>query len=250
MIASLKEFGGITYISDLTKENIMLYDNFLHGKGYVQPTIHGYHKNNKVYIHDAMNHGLLKDYPYTGFKIKRGKHQMRKYLYQEELDKIRQADIPLATIDRVRDLFVFQCYTGLSYSDFAIFDFKSNIIEHEGKYIIRDMRIKTGEDYYIVLLSPAVQLLKKYDYKMPIISNQQYNLRLKIVADYAGLDKRLTTHMARHTFATLAITNGVELKVVSKMLGHSSVRTTEIYATVINQAVKDGYELFEKKISG
>lgn len=250
LIASLKEFGGITYISDLTKENIMLYDNFLHGKGYVQPTIHGYHKNNKVYIHDAMNHGLLKDYPYTGFKIKRGKHQMRKYLYQEELDKIRQADIPLSTIDRVRDLFVFQCYTGLSYSDFAIFDFKSNIIEHEGKYIIRDMRIKTGEDYYIVLLSPAVQLLKKYDYKMPIISNQQYNLRLKIVADYAGLDKRLTTHMARHTFATLAMTNGVELKVVSKMLGHSSVRTTEIYAAVINQAVKDGYELFEKKISG
>lgn len=250
LITSLKEFGGITYISDLTKENIMLYDNFLHGKGYVQPTIHGFHKNNKVYIHDAMNHGLLKDYPYAGFKIKRGKHQMRKYLYQEELDKIRQAVIPLETIDRVRDLFVFQCYTGLSYSDFAIFDFKSNIVEHDGKQIIRDMRIKTGEDYYIVLLSPAVQLLKKYNYEMPVISNQQYNLRLKIVADYAGLDKNLTTHMARHTFATLAITNGVELKVVSKMLGHSSVRTTELYATVINQAVKDGYELFEKKISG
>lgn len=250
LITSLKEFGGITYISDLTKENIMLYDNFLHGKGYVQPTIHGYHKNNKVYIHDAMNHGLLQEYPYAGIKIKRGKHKMRKYLYQEELNKIREAEIPLETIDRVRDLFVFQCYTGLSYGDFAIFDFKNNIVEHEGKYIIRDVRIKTGEDYYIVLLSPALQLLKKYNYEMPVISNQQYNLRLKIVADYAGLDKNLTTHMARHTFATLAITNGVELKIVSKMLGHSSVRTTEIYATVINQAVKDGYELFEKKISG
>lgn len=250
LITSLKEFGQITYIGDLTKENIMLYDNFLHGKGYSQPTIHGYHKNNKVYIHDAMNHGLLKEYPYAGFKIKRGKHKTRRYLYQEELDKIRQADIPLETIDRVRDLFVFQCYTGLSYSDFAAFDFKSNIVEHDGRCIIRDVRIKTGEDYYIVLLSPALQLLKKYNYKMPVISNQQYNLRLKIVADYARLDKRLTTHMARHTFATLAITNGVELKVVSKMLGHSSVRTTEIYATVINQAVKDGYELFEKKISG
>ena len=171
-------------------------------------------------------------------------------MYQEELDKIREAEIPLETINRVRDLFVFQCYTGLSYADFALFDFTHDIIEHEGKYIIRDVRLKTVEDYYIVLLSPALQLLKKYNYKMPVISNQQYNLRLKIVADYAGLDKKLTTHMARHTFATLAITNGVELKVVSKMLGHSSVRTTEIYATVINKAVDDGYELFEKKISG
>lgn len=250
LITSLKEFGKIVYISDLTKENILLYDNFLHSKGYSQPTIHGYHKNNKVYIHDAMNYGLLKDYPYAGIKIKRGKHKLRRYLYQEELDKIREAEIPLETINRVRDLFVFQCYTGLSYADFALFDFTHDIIEHEGKYIIRDVRIKTVEDYYIVLLSPALQLLKKYNYKMPVISNQQYNLRLKIVADYAGLDKKLTTHMARHTFATLAITNGVELKVVSKMLGHSSVRTTEIYATVINKAVDDGYELFEKKISG
>ena len=75
-------------------------------------------------------------------------------------------------------------------------------MQHEGKYIIYDMRIKTEEDYYIVLLSPALEVLKKYNYELPIISNTQYNLRLKLVADYAGLDKNLTTHMAKHnTFA-------------------------------------------------
>lgn len=250
LIASLKEFGRITYISDLTKENIMLYDNFLHGKGYVQTTIHGYHKNNRVYIHEAMNLGLLKEYPYIGVKIKRGKSKTRKFLYQEELNKIRNAQIPLATIERVRDLFVFQCFTGLSYSDFSIFDFVNGIFEHNGKSVIRDVRVKTGEDYYIVLLSPALEILRKYDFKLPIISNQQYNLRLKILADYAGLDKKLTTHMARHTFATLALTKGVELKDVSKMLGHSSIRTTETYAAILNESVEKGYEKFEEGISG
>ena len=112
------------------------------------------------------------------------------------------------------------------------------------------MRIKTEEDYYIVLLSPALEVLKKYNYELPIISNTQYNLRLKLVADYAGLDKNLTTHMARHTFATLALTKGVQFKAVSKMLGHSSLKTTEEYAAILNKDVDMGYEIFEKQISG
>ena len=199
LISSLKEFGGITYISDLTVQNIKLYDNWLHGKYKSQPTIHNYHKRNKVYIHEAMSLGLLKDYPYTGVIVKRGKYKRRRFLYQEELDKIR---------------------------------------------------IKTEEDYYIVLLSPALEVLKKYNYELPIISNTQYNLRLKLVADYAGLDKNLTTHMARHTFATLALTKGVQFKAVSKMLGHSSLKTTEEYAAILNKDVDKGYEMFEKQISG
>lgn len=250
LISSLKEFGGITYISDLTVQNIKLYDNWLHGKGYSQPTIHNYHKRNKVYIHEAMNLGLLKDYPYTGFIVKKGKSKTRRYLYEEELYKIRNAKIPNESISRVRDLFVFQSFTGLAYADLAKFDFKRDVIQHEGKYIVSDVRIKTEEGYYIVLLSPALEILKKYDFVLPIISNQQYNLRLKLVADYAELDKNLTTHMARHTFATLALTKGVELKDVSKMLGHKSVRTTETYAVILNESVEKGYEVFEKGISG
>lgn len=250
LVTSLREFGRITYISDLTVQNIKEYDNWLHGKNYSQPTIHNYHKRNKVYIHEAISLGLLKDYPYTGVIVKRGKYKRRKFLYQEELEKIRKANIPNESVARVRDLFVFQSFTGLAYSDFAKFNFKRDVFLHNGKYIIYDIRKKTEEDYYIVLLSPALEILKKYNYQLPIISNTQYNLRLKIVADYAKLDKNLTTHMARHTFATLAITKGVELKDVSKMLGHSSVRTTETYAAILNESVEKGYEVFEKGISG
>lgn len=250
LISSLKEFGGITYMSDLTVQNIKLYDNWLYGKGYSQPTIHNYHKRNKVYIREAMSLGLLKDYPYAGVVVKRGKNKRRRFLYQEELDKIRNAKIPNESISRVRDMFVFQSFTGLAYADLAKFNFKRDVIEHDGKYIINDVRVKTEENYYIVLLSPALEVLKRYNFELPIISNAQYNLRLKLVADYAGLDKNLTTHMARHTFATLALTKGVQLKVVSKMLGHSSIKVTEEYATILNEDVNKGYELFEEGISG
>lgn len=250
LISSLKEFGGITYMSDLTVQNIKLYDNWLHGKYKSQPTIHNYHKRNKVYIREIMALGLLKEYPYTGVVVKRGKNKMRKFLYQEELDLIRNAEIPNESIRRVRDLFVFQSFTGLAYADLAKFNFKKDVARHDGKYIIHDIRIKTGEDYYIVLLSPAIEVLKKYNFELPIISNTQYNLRLKLVADYAKIDKNLTTHMARHTFATLALTNGVQFKTVSKMLGHSSLKTTEEYAAILNKDVDMGYEIFEKQISG
>lgn len=250
LISSLKEFGGITYMSDLTVQNIKLYDNWLHGKYKSQPTIHNYHKRNKVYIREIMALGLLKEYPYTGVVVKRGKNKMRKFLYQEELDLIRNAEIPNESIRRVRDLFVFQSFTGLAYADLAKFNFKKDVERHDGKYIIHDIRIKTGEDYYIVLLSPAIEVLKKYNFELPIISNTQYNLRLKLVADYAKIDKNLTTHMARHTFATLALTNGVQFKTVSKMLGHSSLKTTEEYAAILNKDVDMGYEIFEKQISG
>lgn len=183
LISSLKEFGGITYMSDLTVQNIKLYDNWLYGKGYSQPTIHNYHKRNKVYIREAMSLGLLKDYPYAGVVVKRGKNKRRRFLYQEELDKIRNAKIPNESISRVRDMFVFQSFTGLAYADLAKFNFKRDVIEHDGKYIINDVRVKTEENYYIVLLSPALEVLKRYNFELPIISNAQYNLRLKLVAD-------------------------------------------------------------------
>lgn len=105
------------------------------------------------------------------------------------------------------------------------------------------------ENYFIVLLSPAMEILKKYDYVLPIISNQQYNLRLKIVADYAGLDRNLTVHMSRHTFATMCLNNGVKMENVSKMLGHTNVRTTQQYAKVLNAEVEKDFEMLERILS-
>lgn len=150
---------------------------------------------------------------------------------------------------RVRDLFIFQAYTGISYADLAKFNFKRDVQKRGNKYVILDIRLKTEENYFIVLLSPAMEILKKYDYVLPIISNQQYNLRLKIVADYAGLDRNLTVHMSRHTFATMCLNNGVKMENVSKMLGHTNVRTTQQYAKVLNAEVEKDFEMLERILS-
>ena len=124
---SLREFDRIIYFSDLTKANITLYDDWLHAKGYSQPTIYNYHKRNKRYIHEAIKFDLLKNDPYKGERFSRGKHAIRKYLTAEELKKVKDAQIDSETICRVRDLFIFQAYTGISYADLAKFNFKRDV---------------------------------------------------------------------------------------------------------------------------
>ena len=245
---SLRAFGRITYFSDLTKENITIYDDWLHEKGYSQPTVHNYHKRMKRYINEAIKFELIDKDPYSGLHFERGKHQIRKYLTEDELKKIIEAEIPSKTVRQVRDLFVFQSYTGISYADLAKFDFKKDITKKNGKMVIHDVRQKTEETYFIVLLSLALEVLEKYKFILPVISNQQYNLRLKIVADYAKIDKNLTVHMARHTFATMCLNNGVKIENVSKMLGHSNIKTTQEYAKVLNSEVEKSFDLLESKI--
>lgn len=245
---SLRLFERITYFSDLTKENITIYDDWLHEKGYSQPTVHNYHKRMKRYINEAIKFELIDKDPYSGLHFERGKHQIRKYLTEDELKKIIEAEIPSKTVRQVRDLFVFQAYTGISYADLAKFDFKKDIAKKNGKMVIHDVRQKTEETYFIVLLSPALEVLERYNFTLPVISNQQYNLRLKIVADYAKIDKNLTVHMARHTFATMCLNNGVKIENVSKMLGHSNIKTTQEYAKVLNSEVEKSFDLLESKI--
>ena len=248
LLQSLEKFGKLNYMDDLTKANITLYDEFLHQQEISQPTIYNYHKRLKRYLHEAMKFGLLNEDPYVGLHFERGRFEKRKYLTEEELKMIRTCKINMPSIDRIRDLFLFQCYTGLAYADFEKFNFEKDVEERNGKYIVSDRRKKTNEDYKIVLLTPAIEILKKYDYKLPIISNQKYNVSLKVVAQYAGIDKNITTHMGRHTFAVFALNNGVPIEIVAKMLGHTNIRTTQAYAKVLNSEVEKGFDLLESKI--
>lgn len=248
LLQSLEKFGKINYMDDLTKANITLYYEFLHNQGISQPTIYNYIKRIKVYINEAIKFGILENDPTKGMHFERGKFEKRKYLTEKELEVVRLCKINAPAIDRVRDLFLFQCYTGLAYADFEKFDFEKDVEERNGKYIVSDRRKKTNEDYKIVLLSPAIEILKKYDYKLPIISNQKYNVFLKVVAQYAGIEKNITTHMGRHTFAVFALNNGVPIEVVAKMLGHTNIRTTQIYAKVLNSEVEKGFDLLESKL--
>lgn len=248
LVKSLEMFGLINYIDDLKKANITLYNEFLHKQGIGQSTIFNYHKRLKIYINEAMRFDLLDVNPYTGLSFDRGKSEKRKYLTMEELKKIETCKISSEPIERIRDLFLFQCYTGLAYADLDKFDFIKDVEERDGKYAISDRRKKTNEDYFIILLSPAIRILKKYKFILPIISNQKYNAMLKVLAQYAGIHKNITTHMARHTFAVFALNNGVPIEVVSKMLGHTNIRTTQIYAKVLNREVEKGFDLLESKL--
>lgn len=245
---TLREFGKLTYFNDISLKNIKLFDDFLHQRGYTQVTVHGYHKRLKIYVREALALNHITSNPYDHFKIPRGITSQRKYLTKEELSKIENAVIPDSSIAKVRDCFVFCCYTGLSYADLQSFDWQKNVVRSGSRYVIRDTRVKTDTPYNITILSPALEILKKHNYVLPVISNQQYNLRLKVVAKYADINKALTSHMARHTFATWALSEGVRIENVSKMLGHTNIKTTQIYAAILQKDIEESFDFLEKKI--
>ena len=248
LVKVLEDFGRINYFHDLTRSNITMFDDYLRSKGIKDTTVYGYHKNMKAYINEAIRFGIISENPYVGLKINRGKSDKRKYLTYEEMRRMERCRITDPSVNRVRDLFLFQCYTGLAYSDLYKFDFASDVERRGNKFIIADRRVKTNEDYFIVLLSPAMDILKKYDFDLPVISNQKYNDYLKVAASFAKIDKNLTTHCGRHTFAVFALNNGVPMEVVSKMLGHTNIKTTQIYAKVLNTEVEKGFDVLERKM--
>lgn len=245
LVGALKEFKDIDGFRDLVKSNIVKFDDWLRGrKDYKQSTIASYHRYLKTYINEARRMELINTNPYDGFKVDHGKPAARKYLTPEELVKVETCDISNLSISRVRDMFIFQCYTGLAYSDMKKFDF--HLVEMRGqRYVLHDIRKKTEQDYYIVLLPPALEILRKYDFELPKISNEQYNMRLKLVADYAGLTKNLTSHMGRHTFATMSLNSGIKIEVLAQMMGHADIRTTQLYAKMINCTVEEAYGVLE-----
>lgn len=247
LINSLEEFGRIIYFSDITTANIMYYDDFLHKKYAKQTTVHGYHKRLKRYINESIKYELIKENPYNKLKFDRGKSEGIKYLTIEQINQIQSLEIASESIDKVRDLFIFQCFTGLSYADLFKFDF-STVIERKNKFFIRDVRVKTQEEYFLMLLKPALEILRKYDFKLPAISNYQYNLRLKIVQELAKIKLSLHSHMARHSFAVMALNMGVSIENLAKMLGHTDIKTTQIYAKVLNKSVQEEFEKMDSKL--
>ena len=146
-----------------------------------------------------------------------------------------------------RDLFVFQMYTGLSYSDAQAFDI-SDYKEVGGKWINTGTRIKTGVPYVNQLLPPVIEILQRYGWQAPKILNSDYNKCLKLLAAAVGIETRLHSHLARHTFATRMLRMGVKIENLSKMLGHSNITQTQKYAKVMAQSVHDDFDMVAKKL--
>lgn len=244
-IRSIENFGKILRFKDLTIDNIKEYDIFLDSINISDATINKYHKRLSAIINKSKYDGYVYDSPYLIFRPRKFHHKTLKYLEEEDLQKIMNFSTPNKMLQRVRDLFVFQAMTGLSYSD-AIKVSKDDIKVISGKRYIVDRRIKTGQEYAIRLYAESDLILLKYKYDMNFFTNQVYNRNLKSLALILGLREDLTSHMARHTFATIALNRGVSLEIVAKMLGHSTSKCTEIYAKYLQKTIeREGYDKLE-----
>lgn len=240
-LTMLQEFGKIQYFQDLTKANIMDFDNFLRKQGLKQTTINGYHKVNKIYINDAIAREIITTNPYNGYKVARGKGEEGRWLDEEELDAIRNVTLPTESLRQVRDLFVFQCLTGLAYADLMKVDY-TQTETHKGVTFVSAKRQKTDIRFTCVLVDEALAILEKYNYALPVISNAKYNLYLKAVASHAGIDKPLASHWGRRTCGMVLLNKGISIEVVAKVLGHSSIRITEsVYAKVLDKSVAEAF---------
>ena len=240
-LEALKRSGAIKTFDDITPENIALFDRFIRREDPTrgQTTIHGYHKRIKPYINEALRLGLIEDTPYRVFKDKHGRYKTRQPLTMDELQSIRNIELNDRQLQKVRDQFIFQCYTGLSWVDLYMFDYDRCTVEHNGVAYIDGERIKTGTKFYTPILTPAMEILKKYDYKFTVPTVQSFNRSLKIIAELIGLKKPLTSHIARHTFATtVVLANDVPIETLSKMLGHTKVSVTQVYAKILNSSVE------------
>ena len=180
--------------------------------------------------------------PFIGFKIK-FKKSNRVYINNEELHILKNIKLN-KSLHKIRDIFLFACYTGLSYIDLYNLNIKNIQIGDDNLKWIFIKRHKTDIPSNIPILPPALTILNKYKIQnningiFPMISNQKTNIALKEIACLCNFNKKLTFHCARHTFATtITLTNGVPIETVSKMLGHNNIKTTQIYARVIDSKI-------------
>ena len=238
LITRLTEFGKIKTFSDITYENVVDFDAYLRRTIKSQPTLYRRHTTLHRYVKEAINRGLHNYDPYLSFKLKKGKSKDPVFLLESELDEIKKYKPTSERLARVKDLFIFQCFTGMAYTDVCSFS-KGDIYEAEGKKVIRSSRNKTDESFITLLLPEAEAIAEKYGYDLPKISNQKYNDYLKLLGAGAEIDKALTSHVARHTFATYLLNKGVPIETVSRALGHSTLGMTQHYAKLLGKKVVD-----------
>ena len=266
LIVRLADYGRMKKWRDVTVENISNFDAWLHTitkpmsdarkKAGMKPerisdsAIYNYHKCLKALLNRALSFGKIDSNPYDRLKgkFKRGEKENPEYLTEDEMKRFEAVILPKgSTLDIVHDLFIFQMYTGLPYSDMQAFD--SSDYKFDGKAWKRvGERIKTGVPYVSQLLPPAVMVLEKYGWEIPRMANADYNRHLKALGQMAGIKTRLHSHLARHTFATWMLSQDIPIEHVSKMLGHTNITQTQRYAKVLAESVYDDFSKVAEKM--
>lgn len=235
----LRRFGEIRSFLSVTAANLYRFDIFLRreNKKRCAITIHNIHKCVKAYVNECLHLGLINDNPYKMFRYDRGRHKERMPMTEDMIVRVRDA-VLAGKYRKTRDLFVFMCYTGLSYVDMQGLR-REDVVERGDTLYIKSQREKTGEVFYTPVLPAAREVLERYEYRLPSISNQKMNKYLHDIERMLDIPVPMTCHVARHSFATLMLSYDVPIPVVAKMLGHASTKTTEIYAKVLRSNVEE-----------
>ena len=261
----LMEYGKILRWEHLTVDNIYAWDVWLRHQEVpltknqkaagLEPqlissdSVYNYHKYLKSAINKAMKFRILAVNPYDQLKgtFKRTKRDVVDYLTEDQMRKVMElTPVPGSQAAMALDLFIFQMFTGLSYSDTQIFDI-SQYRQIDGKWLHVGQRVKTGVPYVSQLLPPVVEMLERNGWQVPKMNNQRYNQMLKAIGMVIGIEN-MHSHMGRHTFATYMLSNGAKIENVSRMLGHTNITQTQRYAKVLAKDVHDDFDKIAKKL--
>lgn len=244
-------------IREIGHEFITDYDFFLRSeRKCANNTVIKYIKNFKKIVRICIANGWLDKDPFIRYKPKLTEVD-RDFLSAEELQVLTKKIFVMDRLNQVKDIFIFSCYTGLAYVDVTKLTPSNLVIGIDGKHWIKTHRTKTDTPSSIPLLPPAMEILNKYKGHpaavnkgrlLPMLSNQKMNAYLKEIAIVCEIQKDLTFHIARHTFATtVTLSNGISLESVSKMLGHKNMRTTQHYAKILDKKVSQDMDILFRK---
>ena len=217
-----------------------------------------YIKNFHKIINICLANGWLNKDPFANYKSK-VKEVIREFLTEQEIQSLMEKEFVSERLELVRDIFVFSCFTGLAYIDVKQLTQDNIVLGIDGDKWINKNRQKTDTNSKIPLLPTAQYILDKYanhpvcvneDKLLPIFSNQKMNAYLKEIATVCGINKELTFHIARHTFATtVTLSNGVPIETVSKMLGHTNLKTTQHYAKILDKKISEDMQVLKAKFN-
>lgn len=207
-------------------------------------------------IGDAITEGIITKNPFAGYEPEYPERQ-QKYLTRKELNKLIRTQFTKPKHYLIRDLFLFSCYTGIPYCDMCKLSNEDIFVAEDNVVWIKTFREKTGIDYEIPLLEIPLQILERYKGTatdgrlLPMYPNGELNREIKNIARISGITRRLTWHCGRHTYATeITLSQGVPIETVSRMLGHSQIKTTQIYAKITNDKIDEDMKALEKRIAG
>lgn len=245
-------------LKNINQEFVKEFEHFIKTeKDCAQNATVKYLKNLKKIIRNALVNKWMDDDPFVEIRF----HQTasnREFLTEEELNKLIEKEFTIPRMEIVRDIFVFCSLTGLAFTDVQHLKSEHIFRDMDGSYWIRKTREKTDNMCNIPLLDLPVKLIQKYQNHpecvrkgvvIPVPCNQRCNSYLKEIADVCGIQKTLSTHIARHTFACLAIANKVSMESIAKMLGHTDIRTTKIYARILDRTVSDEMQILRGKFA-